>query len=115
MNGLHNCGFADNFKWLRRDLAELKEMVRLGAGIPGDEQRIETLKGVLARWQAFASVTILDAVACRPSIESDAARGERAVQWPLQMGTGNHRRGASTVAEEGLIRRTHRGPSDDGF
>ena len=107
MNGPHNCGFADNVKQLRRDLAELKEMMKLGARIPGDEQRIEMIEGRLARWQAFASVTILDAVACRPSIESDAARGERAVQWPLQTGTGNHRRGASTVAEEGLIRRTH--------
>jgi hypothetical protein len=43
-------GFAGDVKRLmRRDLAELKEMVRLGAGIPGDEQRIEMIKGLLAR------------------------------------------------------------------
>ncbi len=43
-------GIADDVKRrMRRDLAELKEMVRLGAGIPGDEQRIEMLEGLIAR------------------------------------------------------------------
>jgi hypothetical protein len=40
---------ADVKRRMRRDLAELKEMVRLGAGIPGDEQRIEMIKGLIAR------------------------------------------------------------------
>ena len=44
MNGIDNHGFADNAKRLRRELAELKEMVKLGAGLPGDEQRIEMAK-----------------------------------------------------------------------
>ena len=39
MNGIDNHGFADNAKRLRRELAELKEMVKLGAGLPGDEQK----------------------------------------------------------------------------
>ena len=43
-------GIADDVKRrMRRDLAELKEMVRLGAGIPGDKQRIEMIKGLIAR------------------------------------------------------------------
>ena len=43
-------GIADDVKRrMRRDLAELKEMVRLGAGIPGDEQRIKMIKGLIAR------------------------------------------------------------------
>ena len=40
---------ADVKRRMRRELAELKEMVRLGAGIPGDEQRIEMIKGLIAR------------------------------------------------------------------
>jgi hypothetical protein len=61
-NGVDKRGFADDVKRLRRDLAELKEMVRLGAGIPGDEQRIEMIKDLLARWQKIAPVIIIDAV-----------------------------------------------------
>jgi hypothetical protein len=61
-NGVHKRGFADDVKRLRRDLAELKEMVRLGAGVPGDEQRIEMIKDLLARWQKIAPVIIIDAV-----------------------------------------------------
>jgi hypothetical protein len=46
-----NLDFAGGvIRLMQRELAELKEMVRLGAGIPGDEQRIEIIKGVLARW-----------------------------------------------------------------
>jgi hypothetical protein len=82
MNGRDNYGFADNIKLLRRDLAELKEMVRLGARIPGDEQRIEAIKGLLAQWQAFASVTILDTVAPKSRIEGSAVGGESAMQRP---------------------------------
>jgi hypothetical protein len=37
MNGIYNIGVADDVKRLRRDLIELKEIVRLGAGIPGDK------------------------------------------------------------------------------
>ena len=62
INGADKRGFADDVKRLRRDLAELKEMVRLGAGIPGDEQRIEMIKDLLARWQKIAPVIIIDAV-----------------------------------------------------
>jgi hypothetical protein len=62
INGADKRGFADDVKRLRRDLAELKEMVRLGAGIPGDEQRIEMIKDLLARWQMIAPVIIIDAV-----------------------------------------------------
>jgi hypothetical protein len=51
MNGIYNIGVADDVKRLRRDLIELKEMVRLGAGIPGDTLRIEMIKGLLARRQ----------------------------------------------------------------
>ena len=82
MNGRDNCGFADNIKLLRRDLAELKEMVRLGARIPGDEQRIEAIKGLLAQWQAFASVTVLDSVTPQSRAEGSAGGGERAMQVP---------------------------------
>ena len=43
-------GIADDVKRrMRRELAELKEMVRLGAGIPGEEQRIKMIKGLIAR------------------------------------------------------------------
>jgi len=58
MNGIYNIGVADDVKRLRRDLIELKEMVRLGAGIPGDKLRIEMIKGLLARRQQIAPVTV---------------------------------------------------------
>src|SRR5664279_4049498 len=35
---------------LRRHLAELTEIGRLDADIPGDEQRIEMIKDLLTRW-----------------------------------------------------------------
>jgi hypothetical protein len=48
MKGIDNLDFAGGVIWLmQRELAELKEMVRLGAGLPGDEQRIEMIKGLL--------------------------------------------------------------------
>ena len=59
MNGIANRGFTNNLKRLRRDLAELEEMVRLGAGIPGDEQRIEMIKGLFARLHKMAPVVPL--------------------------------------------------------
>ncbi len=59
MNGIANRSFANNLKRLRRDLAELEEMVRLGAGIPGDEQRIEMIKGLFARLHKMAPVVPL--------------------------------------------------------
>jgi hypothetical protein len=53
MNGIDNHGFADDAKRLRRELVELKEMVRLGAGVPGDEQRIEMAKCLLTQWHVL--------------------------------------------------------------
>ncbi|MGO8844740.1 MAG: hypothetical protein ACLQFI_05280 [Methylocella sp.] len=53
MNGIDNHGFADNAKRLRRELAELKEMVKLGAGLPGDAQRIEMVKCLLTQWHVL--------------------------------------------------------------
>ena len=47
MKGIDNFDFAGGVIWLmQRELAELKEMVRLGAGILGDEQWIEMIKGL---------------------------------------------------------------------
>jgi hypothetical protein len=43
---------------MRRELAELTEMMSLGAGIPGDEQRIDMIKGLLARWHKKVPVII---------------------------------------------------------
>ena len=40
----------EQLRKLRRDFAELKEMVKFGAAIPGDAQEIELIKGLLARW-----------------------------------------------------------------
>jgi hypothetical protein len=53
MNGIDNQGFADNVKRLRLELAELKEMVRLGAGLPGDEQRIARAQCLLTQWHVL--------------------------------------------------------------
>jgi hypothetical protein len=40
MNEIDNRGFADDvIRVMRRELAELAEMMSLGAGIQGDEQR----------------------------------------------------------------------------
>jgi hypothetical protein len=47
---------------LRRHLAELTEIGRLDADIPGDEQRIEMIKDLLTRWHKIASVLIREAV-----------------------------------------------------
>lgn len=66
MNRIDNHGLADDVKRLRRDLVELNEMVRLGAGMPGDKERIEMIKELLARRHKIAPlVTILDTVECR--------------------------------------------------
>jgi hypothetical protein len=85
MSGLDNFGFADNINVLRRNLAELQEMVRLGARIPGDDQRIEAIKRLLAQWQAFASVSIPDGADPNTLMESSRAGGETAALGP-QMG-----------------------------
>ena len=62
MNGIDR-GFADGvIRLMQRELAELKEMMSLGAGIPGDEQRIEMIKGLLSRWPKIMPVIIYDAV-----------------------------------------------------
>jgi hypothetical protein len=53
MNGIDNHGLADNAERLRRELAELKEMGKLGAGLPGDEQRIEIAKCLLTQWRVL--------------------------------------------------------------
>lgn len=62
MNRTDNHGVTDDVKRLRCDLAELNEMVRLGASIPGDEERIEMIKKLLARQRKTAPVTIIDTV-----------------------------------------------------
>jgi hypothetical protein len=85
MSGLDNFGFADNINVLRRNLAELQEMVRLGARIPGDDQRIEAIKRLLTQWQAFASVSIPDGADPNTLMESSRAGGETAALGP-QMG-----------------------------
>lgn len=85
MSGLDNFGFADNINVLRRNLAELQEMVRLGARIPGDDQRIEAIKRLLAQWQAFASVSIPDGTDPNPLSEVSGVEGETAALGP-QMG-----------------------------
>jgi hypothetical protein len=53
MNGIDDRGFAYHAKRVRRELVELKEMVRLGAGVPGDEQRIEMAKCLLTQWHVL--------------------------------------------------------------
>jgi hypothetical protein len=65
MSGIDKRGFTDDVKrLLRRDLIQLKEMVRLGAAVPGDEQRIEIINGLLTRWHNIAPLIplILDKV-----------------------------------------------------
>lgn len=54
MSGFDNRGFGENFKRLRRELVELNEMVRLGAGLPGDVQRVEIAKRLVAQWQGLS-------------------------------------------------------------
>ncbi len=60
--GLDAGEVGDDVRRLRRHLAELKEIVRLDADIPGDEQRIETIKDLLTRWQKIASLIIREAI-----------------------------------------------------
>ena len=48
MNGIDNHGFAVNVRRLRRELAELNEMMKLGAGLPGKAQRVEIAKRLVA-------------------------------------------------------------------
>ena len=49
MNAINNCSFAYAKRVLRLELAELNEMMRLGASIPGDEYRIGIITGLLGR------------------------------------------------------------------
>jgi hypothetical protein len=79
MNGLDNHNFAANIKGLRRDLANLKEMVRLGARVPGDEQTIAAIKGLLDRGQEFASAAIGDTAASKLDMAAGAAGGAAAI------------------------------------
>jgi hypothetical protein len=80
MNGLDNHNFAANIRGLRRDLANLKEMVRLGARIPGDEQTIAAIKGLLDRGQEFASAAIGDTTAAsKLGMAAGAAGGAAAI------------------------------------
>jgi hypothetical protein len=46
-NTITSCSLTNDIKRLRHDLAELEEMVRLGAGLPGDQQTIEMIKVLL--------------------------------------------------------------------
>ncbi len=50
MNAIDNRSNVYAKRLIRLQLAELNELVRLGAGIPGDEQRIEIIKGLLEQW-----------------------------------------------------------------
>jgi hypothetical protein len=75
MNGIDN-HFADNAKRLRRELVELKEMVRLGAGLPGDEHRIEMAKCLLTQWH----------VLCERRAENHAETHERPAEVRLDFG-----------------------------
>jgi hypothetical protein len=57
MNGIERRGFvSDRERLMRDDLAELREMMRLGGRIPGDEQKIEMIENVLARWHKIALI-----------------------------------------------------------
>ena len=47
MNGIDNRSFVYAKRVMRLELAELNEMMRLGAGIPGDEYRIGIILGLL--------------------------------------------------------------------
>jgi hypothetical protein len=49
MNGIDNRSNVYAKRLMRLQLAGLKEMMSLGAGIPGDEQRIEMIKGILGQ------------------------------------------------------------------
>ena len=48
MTGINNAG--DIVRRISRELAELKEMAKLGAAVPGDEQRIARIKELVAEW-----------------------------------------------------------------
>jgi hypothetical protein len=62
LQGLDAGEAGDDVRWLRHHLAELSEIGRLDAEIPGDEQRIEMIKDLLTRWHRIASVIIREAV-----------------------------------------------------
>jgi hypothetical protein len=62
LQGLDAGKARDDVRRLRRHLAELTEIGRLDADIPGDEQRIEMIKDLLTRWHRIASVIIREAV-----------------------------------------------------
>ena len=76
MKGIDNHGFADNAKRLRRELVELKEMVRLGAGLPGDKQRIARAQCLLTQWH----------VLCERRAENHAETHERPAEVRLDSG-----------------------------
>ena len=50
MNGIDNCSIVYAKRVMRLELADLNEMVRLGAGISGDDHRIEIITGLLEQW-----------------------------------------------------------------
>ena len=62
LQGLDAGKAQDDLRRLRRHLAELTEIGKLDADIPGDEQRIEMIKELLTRWHKIASVIIREAV-----------------------------------------------------
>lgn len=62
LQGLDAPEIGNDVRRLRRRLAELTEIARLDADLPGDEQRIEMLKDLLTRWHMIASVIIREAV-----------------------------------------------------
>ena len=55
MNGIDSRSKVYAKRLMRLKLSELNELVRLGAGIPGDEQRIEMIKGLLRQWHMDVS------------------------------------------------------------
>jgi hypothetical protein len=60
---------------MRRELAELTEMMSHGAGIPGDEQRIDMIKGLLARWHKKVPVIICIEAGAAGMVRGDAGAG----------------------------------------
>jgi hypothetical protein len=85
---------------MRRELAELTEMMSLGAGIPGGEQRIDMIKGLLARWHKKVPVIIC--------IEAGAAGMVRATRLSLW-------RCRNRSSPQGEHSRKMHQPADGGF
>ena len=66
MNAIDNRSIVYAKQLLRLELAELNELMRLGAGIPGDEYRIGIITGLLGR--RYMNVPVKEA---RPVVKED--------------------------------------------